>query len=137
MPTASPLHPLFAARITGIDICRAGSAAEAAWLRDALDHRSVLVFPGQTISDEAQITFSETFGALETTRAGADGAGGKLIALTNISADEDVLPFCPGDSLGRRRQGIHPDFIYRQRGGAPAHGSRHGAMSVGGSLIAA
>jgi len=43
MPTATALHPLFATRVTGIDIGQALSASDAAWLRDALDHWSVLV----------------------------------------------------------------------------------------------
>ena len=87
MPTAIPLHPLFAARIHGVDIRQ---PLDAAWIRDALDRWSVLVFPGQTITDEAQVAFSEIFGPLETTRAGANGAGGKLIVLTNIGPDGQI-----------------------------------------------
>jgi alpha-ketoglutarate-dependent 2,4-dichlorophenoxyacetate dioxygenase len=92
MPTATPLHPLFAVRVTGIDLREPVATADAAWLRDALDRWSVLVFPAPGITDAAQIAFSETFGTLETTRAGANGAGGKLIVLTNIGPDGQIAP---------------------------------------------
>ena len=89
MPTATALHPLFAARIDGIDI---NQPIDAAWIRDALDRWSVLVFAKQTVTDASQVTFSEIFGPLETTRTGANGAGGKLIVLTNIGPDGQIAP---------------------------------------------
>jgi alpha-ketoglutarate-dependent 2,4-dichlorophenoxyacetate dioxygenase len=89
MPTATELHPLFAARIQGMDI---GGQTDAAWIRDALDRWSVLVLPNQAITDASQIAFSEIFGPLETTGSGANGAGGKLIALTNIGPDGQIAP---------------------------------------------
>ena len=59
-------------------------------MRDAFERYSVLVFPGQKITDEQQVRFSERFGPLEATRAGANGAGSKLIVLTNIAADGSI-----------------------------------------------
>ena len=44
MPIATSLPPIFAAQIDGIDI---NYPTDAAWIRDALDRRSVLVFPRQ------------------------------------------------------------------------------------------
>jgi alpha-ketoglutarate-dependent 2,4-dichlorophenoxyacetate dioxygenase len=87
MPTATELHPLFAARIQGVNV---GGRIDAAWIRNALDRWSVLVFPDQTITDASQIAFSEIFGPLETTRSGANGAGGKLIVLSNIGPDDQI-----------------------------------------------
>lgn len=87
MPTATPLHPLFAARIEGLDLNR---PSETTWVMEALDRWSVLVFPHQTITDDSQVAFSEIFGPLETTRAGANGAGGKVIVLTNIGPDGQI-----------------------------------------------
>ena len=92
MPTATRLHPLFAARVTGIDIGRRLSLEDAAWVRDALDRWSVLVFSQPGLTDEQQVAFTEVFGPLETTRAGANGAGGKLIVLTNIGPDGRIAP---------------------------------------------
>jgi polysaccharide export outer membrane protein len=46
------------------------------------------------VDDAAQLAFSEFFGTLESTRAGADGEGSKLIVLTNIGPDGTIsYPF--------------------------------------------
>ena len=111
MPTATPPHPLFAARIEGVDI---NHPTDAAWIRDALDRWSVLVFPRQTISDDSQVAFSEIFGPLETTRAGANGAGGKLIVLTNIGADGQIAPPSDKQVLNNKANQIwHHDSSFK------------------------
>ena len=111
MPTATPLHPLFAARVDGIDITR---RFDADWVREALDQWSVLVFPNQAVTDDAQIAFSETFGPLETTRAGANGAGGKLIVLTNIGPDGQIAPPSDKQVLNNRANQIwHHDSSFK------------------------
>ena len=92
MIETTPLTPIFGARITGIDIARGVDAARMAELRDALDRFSVLVFPDQRIDDAAQIAFSEGFGPLERTRAGAPGAGSPVIILSNIGPDGAITP---------------------------------------------
>jgi alpha-ketoglutarate-dependent taurine dioxygenase len=68
MLNITPLQPLFAARIEGIDAAREVPAPIMAALRDALDRYAVLVLPGQRLDDAAQIAFSQGFGALEMTR---------------------------------------------------------------------
>ena len=90
MPTITPSQPLFAARVSGLDLTRDLDDATFATVRDAFERHSVLVFPDQDISDEQQVRFSERFGPLEATRAGANGAGSKLIVLTNIAADGSI-----------------------------------------------
>jgi alpha-ketoglutarate-dependent 2,4-dichlorophenoxyacetate dioxygenase len=82
MLTITPLHPLFAARIGGLDLTQDLDDATFATVREAFALYSVLVFPGQRITDGQQVRFSERFGQLEETRAGANGAGSKLIVLT-------------------------------------------------------
>ena len=47
MLNITPLQPLFAARIEGIDAAREVPAPIMAALRDALDRYAVLVLPGQ------------------------------------------------------------------------------------------
>ena len=69
----TPLHQLFAARVTGLDLRRGVTPADAAALREALDRHSVLVLPGQAIDDAAQVAFSEALGPLEATRPGRPG----------------------------------------------------------------
>ena len=74
MPTATPLHPLFAARVAGIDIGRRPGPEDAGRVRDALGRRPVLVFSQPSLTDEQQVAFARAFGPPETTRAGADRA---------------------------------------------------------------
>jgi alpha-ketoglutarate-dependent 2,4-dichlorophenoxyacetate dioxygenase len=93
MLNITPLTPLFAARIEGVDAAQPVAAPVMAALRDALDRYAVLVLPGQHLDDAAQIAFSQGFGALEMTRAGALGAGSAVIVLSNIGpAGEIVAP---------------------------------------------
>ncbi len=93
MLNITPLHPLFAARIEGVDAAQPVAAPVMAALRDALDRYAVLVLPGQHLDDAAQIAFSQGFGALEMTRPGALGAGSAVIVLSNIGpAGEIVAP---------------------------------------------
>ena len=91
MLNITPLQPLFAARIEGIDAAREVPAPIMAALRDALDRYAVLVLPGQRLDDAAQIAFSQGFGALEMTRPGALGAGSAVIVLSNLGASGDIV----------------------------------------------
>jgi alpha-ketoglutarate-dependent 2,4-dichlorophenoxyacetate dioxygenase len=91
MLNITPLHPLFAARIEGVDAAHQVAAPVMAALRDALDRYAVLVLPGQYLDDAAQIAFSEGFGALEMTRPGALGAGSAVIVLTNMGAAGEIV----------------------------------------------
>jgi alpha-ketoglutarate-dependent 2,4-dichlorophenoxyacetate dioxygenase len=88
MLNITPLQPLFAARIEGVDAAHQVAAPVMAALRDALDRYAVLVLPGQHLDDAAQIAFSEGFGALEQTRPGALGAGSPVIV---APSDKQVL----------------------------------------------
>jgi alpha-ketoglutarate-dependent 2,4-dichlorophenoxyacetate dioxygenase len=90
MLNITPLHPLFAARIEGVDAAHQVAAPVMAALRDALDSYAVLVLPGQHLDDAAQIAFSEGFGALEMTRPGALGAGSAVIVLSNIGPGGEI-----------------------------------------------
>jgi alpha-ketoglutarate-dependent 2,4-dichlorophenoxyacetate dioxygenase len=86
-----PLHPLFAARIEGIDAAREVPEPIMAALRDALDLYAVLVLPGQRLDDAAQIAFSQGFGTLEMTRPGALGAGSAVIVLSNLGPEGEIV----------------------------------------------
>ena len=63
-----PLHPVFAAEITGVDLTKPLSAEAHAEIVAAMDVYAVAVFPNQPLTDEQQIAFSARFGPLETTR---------------------------------------------------------------------
>ncbi len=77
--TIEPLTPVFGARVTGVDISQPVDDAVFAEIRGAFDTYSVLVFPGQPLTDEQQIAFSERFGPLEGTK-GVNPASGTVFA---------------------------------------------------------
>jgi alpha-ketoglutarate-dependent 2,4-dichlorophenoxyacetate dioxygenase len=65
--TVEPLHPVFAGRVTGVDLREAIDADTVTAISDAINRHAVLVFPGQLITDDQQMAFSRRFGELETT----------------------------------------------------------------------
>jgi alpha-ketoglutarate-dependent 2,4-dichlorophenoxyacetate dioxygenase len=91
MLNITPLQPLFAARIEGIDAAREVPEPIMAALRDALDLYAVLVLPVQRLDDAAQIAFSQGFGTLEMTRPGALGAGSAVIVLSNLGPEGEIV----------------------------------------------
>jgi alpha-ketoglutarate-dependent 2,4-dichlorophenoxyacetate dioxygenase len=62
-----PLHPVFAAQVTGLDLREPLDEAAIHAIEEAINQFAVLVFPAQLITDEQQIGFSRQFGDLETT----------------------------------------------------------------------
>src|SRR2546430_12128113 len=68
--TIRKLHPLFAGEVTGVDLTRPLSSAEASAIEAAMDQYAVLVFPKQDITDEQQLAFARHFGERENARGG-------------------------------------------------------------------
>ena len=64
----TPLHPLFAAEATEIDLREDLTRAQVADIRAAMDTYAVMVFRGQSLDDAQQRRFSENFGPLEVSR---------------------------------------------------------------------
>lgn len=64
----TPLHPLFAAEATEIDLRDDLTRAQVADIRAAMDTYAVMVFRGQSLDDAQQRRFSENFGPLEVSR---------------------------------------------------------------------
>ncbi|WP_198374535.1 TauD/TfdA dioxygenase family protein [Neoroseomonas rubea] len=94
--TLRPLHPLFVAEATGVDL-RAPIAAEtAAEIHRAMDRYAVLVFPGQAIDDDQQMAFGRALGTLEPTRAVVDAHRHRLKHqemndISNLDTDGKLL----------------------------------------------
>jgi alpha-ketoglutarate-dependent 2,4-dichlorophenoxyacetate dioxygenase len=61
----TPIHPVFVARVEGVDLRRRLTAPEVAEIDAAMNQHAVLVFPGQMIDDEQQKAFARNFGQLE------------------------------------------------------------------------
>ncbi|MBP0465174.1 TauD/TfdA family dioxygenase [Roseomonas sp. PWR1] len=70
--TLRPLHPLFVAEATGVDLRTPLTPEDAAEVHRAMDRYAVLVFPGQALDDDQQMGFGRALGTLEPTRAVVD-----------------------------------------------------------------
>jgi len=107
----TPLHPYIGAELRGVDLTRPVPPDDLAQIDAAFLRHAVLVFPGQTLSDEQQIAFSRHFGPLETS---PDYAGSKKSRLARrevsdisnldaegrvMSADDKRLLFNRGNQL--------------------------------------
>jgi alpha-ketoglutarate-dependent 2,4-dichlorophenoxyacetate dioxygenase len=88
-----PLGPGFAAELRGITLNDVASddAAYAA-VRAAFEEHSVLVFRGQSVTDETQLAFSRRFGPPEVTKVGSQGTGSHFVILSTIGPDGKVVP---------------------------------------------
>jgi alpha-ketoglutarate-dependent 2,4-dichlorophenoxyacetate dioxygenase len=62
--------PTLAGRVTNIDLTQPLDAATVAAIEAGMDEHAVLIFPGQNITDDQQMAFSENFGPLENTAGG-------------------------------------------------------------------
>src|SRR5690348_9100300 len=76
--TVTPLHPHIGAEVRGVDLTGPVPPDDLAAIDAAFARHAVLVFPGQKLSDEQQIAFSQHFGPLETS---PDYAGSKKTRL--------------------------------------------------------
>ena len=65
MLTFEPIHPDFGAMATGVDLAAALDDEAVAALRDAIDTYSLLHFPGQDMSDDAQLALTRRLGEPE------------------------------------------------------------------------
>lgn len=66
MPLAiRPLHPLFAAEISGVDLARDAGEETIAAIQRAIESYGVLVFHDQSLTNEQQIAFAGRFGPIE------------------------------------------------------------------------
>jgi alpha-ketoglutarate-dependent taurine dioxygenase len=59
---ATPLHQLFAAKITGIDLSKPIDEGVHRAIERAMDEYAVCVLPNQGLEDEDQIAFSRLYG---------------------------------------------------------------------------
>ncbi len=100
-----PLHPLFVAEITGIDLTVPVTREDFRAIWDAFNEYQILVFRDQPFDDESQIAFSRNFGVLETMEAhpGNHFKPSHIAVMTNLDAQGNQLPL------------DHPSMIHRLR----------------------
>ena len=103
--SVKPLHPLFVAEITGIDLTVPVSREDFRTIWDAFNEHQILVFRDQPFDDESQVTFSRNFGTLEKMEAHAanNWNPGHIAIMTNLDAKGEMLPL------------DHPSMIHRLR----------------------
>jgi alpha-ketoglutarate-dependent 2,4-dichlorophenoxyacetate dioxygenase len=98
----TPLHPVFAAEIGGVELARPLPDEEFARIEAALNRYAVLVFRDQALDDAQQVAFSRRFGPLELTPVFA-GQRRRLPAefadISNLDADGAL----PAEDSARRR----------------------------------
>ncbi len=90
-----PLHPLFAAEASGVDLKKPLDAATIASIDAAMDRYAVLVFRGQPLDQAQQIAWSRQFGPLDAGLRKATGAPTRfqydeLIDVGNVALDGSV-----------------------------------------------
>jgi hypothetical protein len=59
-----PLHPVFAAEASGLDLTKPLSDADVRGVNAAMNQYAVLIFRGQPLTAQQQIQFTESFGPL-------------------------------------------------------------------------
>jgi alpha-ketoglutarate-dependent 2,4-dichlorophenoxyacetate dioxygenase len=59
------LHPTLGAEVRGVDLTRPVMPEVFAEIDAAFNRHGILVFPGQLVTDEQQLAFSQLFGSLE------------------------------------------------------------------------
>ncbi|HTI79391.1 MAG TPA: TauD/TfdA family dioxygenase [Acetobacteraceae bacterium] len=89
-------RPFFAGDVSGVDITRPLSHAEAAAISAGMDQYGVLVFHDQHFTDETQLAFSRNFGALEQATGDiAQGSERRLSMdvndISNLNKDNEIL----------------------------------------------
>lgn len=139
MLRVTPLHPLFAAQVSGVDL-RAPTPALIAEVAAALDRYAVLVFRDQVLSNDQQIAFSEGFGPLETTVGAAlngqrqSRLGEPRIAeVSNLSAQGAIR--APDDRwrlMQKANELWHTDSSFKPRSGKISILSAHECPAQGG-----
>ena len=60
-----PLHKVFAAEGSGIDLTRPVSAGDVRAINAAMNEHAVLVFRGQPLTAQQQVNFAQSFGPLD------------------------------------------------------------------------
>ncbi|MGH7092296.1 MAG: TauD/TfdA dioxygenase family protein [Stellaceae bacterium] len=92
-----PLHPLFAATASGVDLRQVPNPDLVAAIDRAMDQYAVLVFRGQRLTQDEQIGFASAFGILDIGLAKLSKTKGRLdyaelIDISNVARDGSIAP---------------------------------------------
>lgn len=117
------LSDALGASISGIDLSKEIGAADTAAIRQALLDNVIIVFPGQTLSDEDQERFCRNFGDLELVRTGTAVGGDHphVMMITNVKDTGQPTALEEGEMM------FHYDQCYYEH---PCLGATLYAMEV-------
>jgi alpha-ketoglutarate-dependent 2,4-dichlorophenoxyacetate dioxygenase len=93
----TPLHPVFAGEVAGIDTTQKLTPEAVAAIASGMDRYAVLVFRDQRLTDEQQLEFSQSFGALEFTNGTGIAKPGEqrlhpaFADVSNLDKDNQLL----------------------------------------------
>lgn len=122
-----PTQATLGAIVTGVDLARLDDATWAAIERAFLTH-AVLIFPGQHLSDDAQIAFGRRFGNIEHLVADRE-----IVPISNQRADGTLLKDDEyGMQIMRGNEGWHTDSSYMKLAAKASVLSAHVVPSQGG-----
>ena len=87
-------HPLIGAEVRGVDLSRPLDAATRSRIQDLWMQHLVLVFPGQSISDEQHIAFGRNFGELEihVSVAHRSSRNAEIYRVSNVDEAGNIIP---------------------------------------------
>ncbi|OAL39428.1 hypothetical protein AYO20_01298 [Fonsecaea nubica] len=116
-----PLHPTFAAEVSGIDFSKPVPPEVISQVQDAIDKYGVLVFRNANLDDDAHVAFAQSFGELEPTPASSLGVKTRLPSPyigdlsnldhgNNLKLFEDKMSrlFAKGNELWHADMQYHP-----------------------------
>ena len=116
------LHPLFAARVSEIDLAKPPSPGEIRAIGEAIDRFAVVVFRDQHLDDDAQLAFARSFGPIEppqVQRGPRRLKHAEMADVSNLDAEQRIR----GADDRRRMNALgnrlwHADASYRDPPGA-------------------
>jgi alpha-ketoglutarate-dependent 2,4-dichlorophenoxyacetate dioxygenase len=124
--SAKPLHPVFVAEVTGLDLTKPLDPATRNEVERAMDQYAVCVLPGQKLDDNTQTAFASLYGPLEMSPLTHKKDGGPLAPpriqnrnifdVSNLDEQGHILPL--DDQRRAYRQGNelwHTDSSFRQK----------------------
>lgn len=90
-----PLHPAFAAEVTGIDLRQPPTPVDVAAINRGMDQYAVLVIRNQPITQDQQMTFTKAFGPLDLGFKKVSNVHGRLqhrelADISNLAEDGQV-----------------------------------------------
>ena len=94
-----PLHPAIGLEIRGLDLARPLDPATLQQIRDLWARHLVLLFPGQSLTEDQQIAFTRNFGELDPSFVEAD---------KRSTRNPEVLRIANVDEQGNKLAADHP-----------------------------